>query len=135
MTEQYHEPIISFLGDQNGEPVRVADLVERLNIAPEDRGEFERAVDELASSGRVVFGTGRMIALPALGNKVTGTFRQTSRGFGFVIPDEPNAHGDLFIPAGDNLDVVTGDFVVAKVIVREKYDTRDRAQRFPKRIV
>ena len=126
LTEQYHEPIISFLGDQNGEPVRVADLAERLNIAPEDRGEFERAVDELASAGRVVYGTGRMIALPALGNKVTGTFRQTSRGFGFVIPDEPNAHGDLFIPAGDNLDAVTGDFVVAKVIVREKYDTRDR---------
>ncbi|HUO09435.1 MAG TPA: VacB/RNase II family 3'-5' exoribonuclease [Phycisphaerae bacterium] len=126
MTEQYHEPIISFLSDQNGEPVRVADLAERLNIAPEDRGEFERAVDELASAGRVVYGTGRMIALPALGNKVTGTFRQTSRGFGFVIPDEPNAHGDLFIPAGDNLDAVTGDFVVAKVIVREKYDTRDR---------
>src|SRR6185503_11300651 len=35
-------------------------------------------------------------------------------------------HGDLFIPAGENLDAVTGDFVVAKVIVREKYDTRDR---------
>ena len=53
-------------------------------------------MDELASAGScVVYGTGRMIALPALGNKVTGTFRQTSRGFGFVIPDEPNAHGDL----------------------------------------
>ncbi|MGN6369863.1 MAG: ribonuclease R family protein [Phycisphaerae bacterium] len=126
LTEQYHEPIINFLSDRNGEPVRVAELAERLNISPEDRGEFERAVDELASAGRVVYGTGRMIALPALGNRVTGTYRQTSRGFGFVIPDEANAHGDLFIPQGDNLDAVTGDFVVAKVIVRDKYDTRDR---------
>ena len=135
MTEQYHEPIINFLSDQNGEPVRVADLAERLNIAPEDRGEFERAVDALATAGRVVYGTGRMIALPALGNKVTGTYRQTSRGFGFVIPDEPNAHGDLFIPVGDNLDAVTGDFVTAKVIVREKYDTRDPRRSISGRIV
>ena len=127
--EQYHEPIISFLEDQEGEAIRVADLAERLNIAPDDRGEFERAVEELASAGRVVWGAGRMITLPALGNRVTGTFRQTSRGFGFVIPDEPNAHGDLFIPEGQNLDAVTGDFVVAKVIVREKYDTGGRDRR------
>lgn len=130
MTQQYHDPILNFLGDQDGQPVRVADLAERLNIAPEDRGEFEKAVDELAASGRVVFGTGRMIQLPAMGNKVTGTFRQTMRGFGFVIPDEPNAHGDLFIPVGENLDAVTGDFVVAKVIVRDKYDTRDKKNIF-----
>jgi ribonuclease R len=128
LTQQYHESIISFLGNQEGEPVRVADLADQLNIPPEDRGEFEHAVEELAASGRVVWGAGggRAIQLPALGSRVTGTFRQTSRGFGFVIPDVPNAHGDLFIPAGDNLDAVTGDFVVAKVIVREKYDTRDK---------
>ena len=79
-------------------------------------------MEQLAASGRVVWGggTGRMIQLPALGNKVIGTFRQTMRGFGFVVPDEPNAHGDLFIPIGENLDAVTGDFVTAKVIVRKE---------------
>jgi len=122
MTEQFHDAIISYLGDQNGAPTRVADMADALNIAPELRGEFERAVDELAQGGRVVYGAGRMVGLPALGSRVTGTYRQTSRGFGFVVPDEPNAHGDLFIPAGEQLDAVTGDFVVAKVIVRDKYD-------------
>ena len=130
MTQQYHEPIINFLGDQNGETLRSSELADRLNIPEQDRPEFEKAVDELAASGRVIFGAGRMIALPAMGNKVTGTFRQTMRGFGFVIPDEPNAHGDLFIPMGENLDAVTGDFVAAKVIVREKYDTRDKKNIF-----
>jgi ribonuclease R len=129
MTQQYHEPILKYLGNQEGAPLPVADLAERLNVAPEDRGEFERAVEELAANNRVVWagGTGRMIQLPALGNRVTGTFRQTSRGFGFVVPDEVNAHGDLFIPAGENMDAVTGDFVAAKVVVRDKYDmSRDR---------
>jgi ribonuclease R len=130
LTQQYHEPIINFLGEQNGEALRVSDLAERLNIPPQDRPEFEKAVDELAAAGRVVMGGGRMIELPAMGNRVTGTYRQTMRGFGFVIPDEANAHGDLFIPIGENLDAVTGDFVVAKVIVRDKYDTRDKKNIF-----
>ena len=32
--------------------------------------------------------------------------------------------------AHDGLDAVTGDFVVAKVIVRDKYDTRDKKNIF-----
>ena len=115
--------------------IRVAELAERLNIAAEDRSAFEQAVDELAKAGRVVWGEGRMIALPALGNRVTGIFRQTSRGFGFIIPDEANAHGDLFIPAGENLDAVTGDYVIAKVVVREKYDNRDPKKSISGRII
>lgn len=135
MPEQFQEPIIDFLSGQNGEAIRVSELAERMNIAPEDRQEFEQAVEQLARAGRVVWGAGRMIALPAMGNRVVGTYRQTSRGFGFVLPDEPNAHGDLFIPAGENLDAVTGDFVVAKVIVREKYDLRDPRKAISGRII
>jgi ribonuclease R len=136
MTQQFHDPIISFLGNRDGEPVRMAELADSLNIPPEDRQEFDRAVHELATSGRVVMGAeggggaNALVSLPAMGNRVVGTFRQTSRGFGFVIPDEPNAHGDLFIPAGENLNAVTGDFVAAKVIVRDKYDTGNRRNIF-----
>jgi ribonuclease R len=133
---QYYESIMNFLGNREGEPVRVAELAESLNVAAEERGQFERAVEELVAQRRVVWGggggsgSGRMIQLPAMGNRVTGIFRQTMRGFGFVVPDEPNAHGDLFIPAGENLDAVTGDFVAAKVIVRDKYDTGNRRNVF-----
>ncbi len=130
MTQQFHEPIINLLSTQNGEPLRAADMADRLNIPPEDRPAFEKAVDELATAGRVVLGEGRLIRLPAMGNKVTGTYRQTRGGFGFVIPEETNAHGDLFIPIGENLDAVTGDVVTAKVIVRDKYDTRDKKNIF-----
>jgi ribonuclease R len=130
LTQQFHEPIINLLSTQNGEAVRSAEMADRLNIPPEDRPAFEKAVDELAAAGRVVLGEGRLIRLPAMGSKVTGTYRQTRGGFGFVIPDETNAHGDLFIPIGENLDAVTGDVVTAKVIVRDKYDTRDKKNIF-----
>src|SRR4051812_9399650 len=102
MSEQFYEPIISLLEDREGEPMRIAELADRLNIAAGDRAVFEEAVEALAGTGRIVFvgggGAGRLVQLPAMGNRVKGTFRQTMRGFGFVVPDEPNAHGDLFIP-------------------------------------
>jgi len=135
LQEQFNGPILSFLNDQNGAAVRVSELVERLNIQPDDRQEFEQAVEQLAAAGRVVWGSGRMIALPSMGNLVTGIYRQTSRGFGFVIPTEANSHGDLFIPIGDNLNAVSGDTVVAKVVVREKYDQRDPRKAISGRIV
>ena len=137
MTEQFYGPLISLLSDQEGTPIRVEELADRMNIAPADRASFEQAIEELVAKGRIAWtpgaeeeGDSRMIQLPAMGNRVKGTFRQTMRGFGFVVPDEPNAHGDLFIPAGENLDAVTGDFVIAKVIVRDKYDTRDKRNIF-----
>jgi ribonuclease R len=133
---QYYESIMSFLSNREGEPIRVAEMAESLNVAPEDRGLFERAVEDLVAKRRVVWGgggasgAGRTVQLPALGNRVIGIYRQTMRGFGFVVPDEPNAHGDLFIPIGENLDAVTGDFVAAKVIVRDKYDTGNKRNVF-----
>jgi ribonuclease R len=47
---------------------------------------------------------------------ITGTFRANPRGFGFVTPLEPNAHGDLFIPPNATGRAITGDIVVAKVV-------------------
>lgn len=133
LPDRYLEPIVNFLSNQSGNAVAVAELAEALNVSPGERGVFEQAVERLVEAGRVVWGSGRTIALPAMGAKVIGTFRQTSRGFGFVIPDEPNAHGDLFIPAGQNMDAVTGDFVVAKVFVRE--DARDERRSVSGRVV
>ena len=132
---QYQDSIIKFLTSADGEHVRIADLAERLNIAPEDRGDFEKTVEQLAVDGRIVWGPGRSITLPAIGNTVSGVYRQTTRGFGFVIPDQPNAHGDLFIAIGDNMDAITGDFVKAKVVVRDKNDTRDSRRSISGRII
>ncbi len=139
MNDKYQETILSYLsGQDGGAAVRVADLAAALHVSAENRGEFEQAVEQLVKAGKAVWGgggSGRMIALPAMGNRVVGTYRQASRGFGFVIPDELNAHGDLFIPPGENADAVTGDYVAAKVVVREKYDQRDQRRSISGRIV
>lgn len=130
MSVGYEDSIISALKRTEIPAIHSSDLADMLLIPEEERSSFEAAIDALANAGKLIIGSGRMLSLPAMGTRVVGRYRQTSRGFGFVIPDEPNAHGDLFIPAGENMDAVTGDIVAAKVIVREKYDTRDRKNIF-----
>lgn len=129
MNKPYDDVIINALRRSETQSVHSSDLAEMLQVDPDDMPAYEATVDALARDGRIMINPGRMLALPAMGARVVGRFRQTSRGFGFVIPDEPNAHGDLFIPAGENLDAVTGDIVAAKVIVRDKYE-RDRRGTF-----
>ena len=126
MPQRFHQSIIDFLADQHGAPVPTSDIAVRLNVAPDDQPEFLQTVEQLCQAGRIIKYEGGAVALPAMGNRVIGRFHQTTRGFGFVVPDEANAHGDLFIPPGENFGAVTGDFVAAKVVVRAKYDQRDK---------
>ncbi len=73
------------------------------------------AFDELRRAGHVVVGAGNVITLPSIAGQVVGHFRRNPKGFGFVVPLEPNAHGDLFIPPDSTGDAMTGDVVMAKV--------------------
>jgi len=90
-------------------------LAAELDIPEEDLEDFELAIQQLAETGQVVLGDNRSVALPPLGDEMVGEFRKNPRGFGFLIPKNPHAHGDLFIPPGETADALTGDTVRAKV--------------------
>jgi ribonuclease R len=91
-------------------------LAKALGVSNEDYPLFKLAFEELCREGQVVIGAGNLISLPAMSGKVVGTFRANPRGFGFVIPLEPNSHGDLFIPPSATGDAVSGDIVAARVV-------------------
>lgn len=59
-------------------------------------------------------------------NEVVGTYRQNRKGFGFVIPTDPNAGEDLFISERDNPPgAITGDTVKAIVTNRAMRDGKE----------
>jgi len=131
MTQQYQESIISFLGDREGEPIRVADLAETLNIPPDDRRTFEQAVEDLVANGRAVWGGGGRQAPAAPSNSplsATASPAPSARPCAASASLSRRAQRPRrpLHPPGDNLDAVTGDFVVAKVIVSDKYDAGNK---------
>ncbi|MFQ5429090.1 MAG: ribonuclease R [Phycisphaerae bacterium] len=132
MSERFSERILKYLGKPGYEPVRARKLARSLGIAEAEYGDFHEAVDALRRVGRVVLGTHNALMLPHPPGEVTGTYRANPRGFGFVVPDGPTSHGDLYIAKGHALDAVTGDTVQCRVMRRGK---RDGKQLFGGRII
>ena len=115
MPEIFKNQIIKLLKHTDYEPLKLAQLAKTLDVSSEDYPEFKDAFDQLRHAGHVVVGARNLVSLPALAGQIVGTFRANPRGFGFIIPLEPNSHGDLFIPPTAKADAMTGDIVIAKV--------------------
>lgn len=107
--------IIRALGQRGYTPRTAADLAERLRISEEELGDFHAACKALMRTGRVAMGSRNTLMLPDPPGEVVGVFRANPAGFGFVIPQTPNSHGDLYIAEGATQGAVSGDTVKARV--------------------
>ncbi len=125
MPERYTETILKYLADRSYQPLKPRQLARQMGVHEEDYGSFRDAVEILEEQGRVVLGNKNAVMLPRMGDTVIGTYRANPRGFGFVIPEDPNAHGDLFIPPNADGTAMTGDQVRAKVLKRGRRDGED----------
>ncbi len=115
MPKVYKDRILKFLQHPEYRPLKLAQLAESLGVSSDAYPQFKQAFDELRQAGHVIIGAGNVITLPAMAGQVVGRFRANPKGFGFVVPLEPNAHGDLFIPPDDTGDAMTGDTVLVRV--------------------
>ncbi len=120
MPQRYKEAILEHLAGREYTPVKPRQLARRLNVSESEYGTFREAVKQLRDSGRIVKGSKNALTLPEMGDRVVGHFRSNPKGFGFVIPEQPNAHGDLFIPPGNGADAMDGDLVEARTYKRGK---------------
>ncbi len=120
MPEIFKNQIIKLLKHTDYEPLKLSQLAKTLDVSSEDYPQFKDAFDQLRHAGHVVVGARNLVSLPALAGQIVGTFRANPRGFGFIVPLEPNSHGDLFIPPDATASAMTGDIVIAKVKRRGK---------------
>ena len=120
MPSVFRERILKLLKHADYSPLKVAQLAKALGVGSDAYPEFKTAFDELRRAGHVIIGSGNLVTLPAMAGQVVGTFRANRKGFGFIIPQEANTHGDLFVPPGKTADAMTGDTVIAKVTRKGK---------------
>jgi ribonuclease R len=118
MQDRIQRRVLDHLKHESYQPRRMPDLAADLAIPREETDAFVKAVRALEEAGKVEFGDSGHVMLPSLASKggiVTGKFRKTMRGFGFVTPDEPVRERTVFIPAEAVGDALTGDTVRASV--------------------
>lgn len=114
MSDQLSRRILQHIADARYRPMRPSALARELGVPEEVVPEFKKIVDELVEDGQVVMSSDQ-VSLPPMGREMTGVIRVHPKGFAFIIPDTPTAHGDLFVPEGRTLGSVSGDRVRAKV--------------------
>ncbi len=115
MPERYIDAIVKYLSDREYQPLKPRQLARQMGVTEGDYGTFRSAIKQLRDAGRIVMGAKNALMLPEMSSRVIGHYRANPRGFGFVIPEHPNAHGDLFIPADAAGGAMTGDLVAAEV--------------------
>ncbi len=103
-------------------PQRPRKLAKELALADEEQyPAFRESLKELMHQGRVAIGAGGSVVLPASHERrdtIVGTYRHNRKGFGFVIPRDPEGHEDLYISEGENAGAITGDVVSAQIVSR-----------------
>ncbi|MFQ5413792.1 MAG: ribonuclease R family protein [Phycisphaerae bacterium] len=119
-SDAFAERILRFMGAKGYEPQRLGDLARAMGVGDDEMGDFGTACRALMKTGRVVLGSSHALMPPPPPGRITGTYRANPRGFGFVIPDTPSGHGDLYVPREGAADAITGDTVVARVRRRGK---------------
>jgi len=126
MSDVPEKRIINFLKHPDYRPLKAGQLSRALAVSQQDYPQFKQTLEHLRQAGHIVIGAGSSIMLPALSSLVIGTFRANPKGFGFITPLEPTAHGDLFVPEDASGGAMTGDIVTARVVRKGKWAGQPR---------
>ena len=126
--EDMSRRILEYVSSKQYRPEHMQRLARSLGIDQTEYSVFREAVKELMRAGRVVIGGNNQIMLPDRPGLIIGRYRGHDRGFGFLVPESPTEHGDLFIPPGASLNAITGDTVAARITRRGKGGDETRVE-------
>ena len=133
---ELQEAVLRYVNSDKYQPVKPRVIAKKLKLPKDRHIDLKRAVKRLVQAGKLTYGSGHLIkpaaagATPAAGVKgVTGVFRRTSQGYGFVRPTLEtrvrDRSQDIFIPLRKSLDAASGD-TVSVVVKRRVRDGETR---------
>lgn len=117
--------VLAFVAQPNYQPVKPRVLAKKLGLAKEQQDELKKTIKRLVKQGRLVYGSKHFVQSAATvsakkpKHTITGIYRRTSGGFGFVSPRSVtrvvDRSKDIYIPAGKARDAADGDLVAVRL--------------------
>jgi ribonuclease R len=109
--------ILTELARKSYEALKPRSLARKLGVPQSQYGDFRRALRTLCRMGRAELGKNQTIRQTQPHGTVTGIFRRTGSGLGFVRPHvvEGRAGPEILIREEDSLDAATGDEVLVRL--------------------
>jgi ribonuclease R len=131
--ENIEDTLLAYVRRPEYKPVKPRVIIKKLELDEDGARELKRAIKRLVKQGSLIYGANHLVCVAGVvggknnvANRVSGVFRRTEKGFGFVRPDGASAKADrttdIFINAKDTLDASTGDKVLVRL--RKKRDSR-----------
>ena len=97
-------------------PIKPRTLAKKLKLDDEQHRELKRLIKQLVKRGTLSYGSRHLVQLAKdlHQSHITGVFRRTKRGFGFVRPagGTPDRAEDIYIPDKKSRDAASGDTVL-----------------------
>ncbi len=109
------EAILNFMREGCYAPMTAEELLEALSGMEFSATRFWQELLELEHNGEVIKTRFETYGLPEKMGLVAGRFQLTSKGFGFVIPDNKGDRPDVFIPPRALNGAMNNDRVMARV--------------------
>lgn len=113
--QQHIDKLLHYMEDEAYKPLTVQELEKAFGIEDSaDFKDFVKALVIMEEKGYVVRTRSNRYGLPEKMNLIRGKLTGHSKGFAFVIPDEPGMD-DIFIPPNETNNAMHGDTVLARV--------------------
>ena len=114
----YNQQILTAVARATYVPLKPKSLARKLNVPSRQYGDFRRALRELLKQGRVEIGKNHAVRPARPHGTVTGIYRRTSTGTGYVRPHLVDGHAgpEVMIREDDALDAATGDEVLVRIV-------------------
>lgn len=108
------DKILEFMREEAYKPLTAEDLADGMNIRGKELEEFWQVLDKLEAAAAIIKTRYNKYGVPERMNLVVGKFSATTKGFGFILPENRELE-DVFIPPDAIGGAMHGDRVVARM--------------------
>ena len=115
VTLSLKDKIMAFMQRESYAPMTAEEMIFAIPVKEEPMHEFWDAITELEKDGYIVKTRFETYGLPEKMGLVAGRFQLSSKGFGFLIPDNKGSKPDVFIPPRKLHGAMNNDRVMARI--------------------
>src|SRR6056297_135678 len=109
------ERLLNFLSQDAEKPMTAKELLDYFSVKHQEHKEFLKLLEKLKSEGLLYENRSGQLAIPEKFNLISGRIQRTSKGFAFLLPDDPERE-DVFISMEDMNGAMHDDKVFVRLL-------------------